>query len=473
MDNWRRGALLVVCLCIPAAGDQQPPPLRSQWSTEDLDWTHPSNVTILDFTKAHPLQWPRALPLMLRVYDDEECAAADVDDERYLWWAEVRRHAPLEEAIQVGQIYLNNLPAPLNAEKIQWKAQTVAQGTGCRSCVLFIPAGSDGSDFSLAPVDMQGMRPFVDWIRERMRIGCDVRNSFDFDLVLYWVDDSTEEHRITDIAAGETLPQHTFIGHVFVARAKDDGRLVDWWSMSGGPLKVVEDRAQTVETQCHAETQECQSAEEALFDYIYTASFTKRHALNTVQPSIVHNYTARGFIKMPVPEATFAWLKAWYDKNGRQEVEETNAGAVGTQHEAPWFVRHVPPNLKTRLASELRPIMAEWSGFEDGKLAMTSCYGIRRYSRGAQLRMHVDTMTTHVVSAIINVDQEIDSDWPIEIKNHEGVYEYVNMKPGEMLFYESAKCLHGRPQKFNGDGYSNIFLHFQPTDSNLWPYDWY
>ena len=87
--------------------------------------------------------------------------------------------------------------------------------------------------------------------------------------------------------------------------------------------------------------------------------------------------------------------------------------------------------------------------------------------------MHVDTMMTHVVSAIVNVDQDVDRDWPIEIKNHDGLYEYINMKPGEMLFYESAKCLHGRPQKLDGVGYANIFLHFQPADPALWPYSWY
>jgi hypothetical protein len=36
---------------------------------------------------------------------------------------------------------------------------------------------------------------------------------------------------------------------------------------------------------------------------------------------------------------------------------------------------------------------------------MTSIYGIRKYINGSILRMHVDTVNTHVVSTIINVDQ--------------------------------------------------------------------
>jgi prolyl 4-hydroxylase len=60
--------------------------------------------------------------------------------------------------------------------------------------------------------------------------------------------------------------------------------------------------------------------------------------------------------------------------------------------------------------------------------------------------MHVDTVSTHVVSAIINVDQgEIEKDWPLLILDHDDNEHNVVMKPGDMLLYESAKLLHGRP----------------------------
>ena len=59
--------------------------------------------------------------------------------------------------------------------------------------------------------------------------------------------------------------------------------------------------------------------------------------------------------------------------------------------------------------------------------------------------MHVDTVGTHVVSAIINVDQEVDEDWRLLILDHEDREHWVTMEPGDMLLYESAKLLHGRP----------------------------
>lgn len=32
-----------------------------------------------------------------------------------------------------------------------------------------------------------------------------------------------------------------------------------------------------------------------------------------------------------------------------------------------------------------------------------------------------------------------------------------------MLFYESSKCFHGRPENFNGSWYSSIFVHYRPS----------
>ena len=111
--------------------------------------------------------------------------------------------------------------------------------------------------------------------------------------------------------------------------------------------------------------------------------------------------------------------------------------------------------------------------------------------------MHVDTVTTHVISAIINVDQHVVDDWKLVILDHEDQEHSVVMKPGDMLLYESAKLLHGRPgnkllilftintcflmlllllllllytDKFNGYHYDNIFIHYKPRTH--WDYDW-
>jgi len=35
------------------------------------------------------------------------------------------------------------------------------------------------------------------------------------------------------------------------------------------------------------------------------------------------------------------------------------------------------------------------------------------------------------------------------------------LKPGQMLLYEGAKLLHGRPTPFEGENYANVFVHYK------------
>ena len=44
------------------------------------------------------------------------------------------------------------------------------------------------------------------------------------------------------------------------------------------------------------------------------------------------------------------------------------------------------------------------------------------------------------------------------------MYVHVDLQPGQTLFYESAKCIHGRPTPMKGRYYTSVFLHYRPTD---------
>lgn len=77
--------------------------------------------------------------------------------------------------------------------------------------------------------------------------------------------------------------------------------------------------------------------------------------------------------------------------------------------------------------------------------------------------MHTDRRATHAISSIINVDQGVmDAPWHLQIKDHQGKLHEVELSPGEMLFYESARLLHGRVKPLKGTYYANFFLHFRP-----------
>lgn len=93
-------------------------------------------------------------------------------------------------------------------------------------------------------------------------------------------------------------------------------------------------------------------------------------------------------------------------------------------------------------------------------------YGIRVYTEGAILNPHVDRLP-YVMSAIINVAQDVDEEWPMEVIAHNGKAVNITMKPGDMALYESHSVLHGRPFPLKGKYFANIFVHFEPTGHSL------
>ncbi|CAE7565356.1 unnamed protein product [Symbiodinium microadriaticum] len=97
-------------------------------------------------------------------------------------------------------------------------------------------------------------------------------------------------------------------------------------------------------------------------------------------------------------------------------------------------------------------------------------YGIRRYTKGARLLTHVDHINTHAVAMIINVDQSVHmpEPWKLEIYDFDNRLHEITMEPGDVVFYEAAKCLHGRMSPLRGDFYSNLFAHFYPKGDLDW-----
>jgi hypothetical protein len=58
--------------------------------------------------------------------------------------------------------------------------------------------------------------------------------------------------------------------------------------------------------------------------------------------------------------------------------------------------------------------------------------------------------------------QDVEEDWPLQIKDHAGVVHSVLLKPGEMVWYESARLVHARMKPLKGRSFENIFVHYMP-----------
>jgi prolyl 4-hydroxylase len=107
-------------------------------------------------------------------------------------------------------------------------------------------------------------------------------------------------------------------------------------------------------------------------------------------------------------------------------VENTNLPGAGLE-------------LKNAIWDAAQPVIEEWTGME---LQATSMYGIRVYTEGSILSPHADRLPL-VSSAIVNVAQDVDEDWVLEVYNREGNAVNVTMEPGDMVLYESGSLIHG------------------------------
>eukprot|EP00927_Polykrikos_kofoidii_P049036 TRINITY_DN43187_c0_g1_i1.p1 TRINITY_DN43187_c0_g1~~TRINITY_DN43187_c0_g1_i1.p1 ORF type:complete len:425 (-),score=55.81 TRINITY_DN43187_c0_g1_i1:95-1210(-) len=113
---------------------------------------------------------------------------------------------------------------------------------------------------------------------------------------------------------------------------------------------------------------------------------------------------------------------------------------------------------------EMAKILQWWTQMH---LRQTDTFGVRIYRRNAMLINHVDRDETHIASAVLQVAQwnlDKNGGWPLEILTPTGDCMEVYLQPGEMVLYEGGKFRHGRPMRFRGEGFANVFSHFAPVD---------
>ena len=192
--------------------------------------------------------------------------------------------------------------------------------------------------------------------------------------------------------------------------------------------------------------------------------------LQLTQSRFVPKFTEVGFEIIDAPVEIFHKLRAAVEKGVERWDTLPSEGNIDViYHPKGMEPKFVPlGSLQRETIDTLLPLHEAWGGM---KLRATSAYGVRLYQNGSSLVMHHDKVQTHVISSILHIGHQYDDDdepWPIEIEDHEGNLHSVSLEPGQMLFYESAKCLHGRMQELKGKYYGSIFLHYAPTDPKVW-----
>jgi len=180
--------------------------------------------------------------------------------------------------------------------------------------------------------------------------------------------------------------------------------------------------------------------------------------------SRIKSYTREGFKKTKLDNALYQELLKFYLKNrskDKSEHIEGNFVFIPESKKEATRIIELSRELKEKIHFSLQKPLQNWSNLI---LEPTFVYGIRVYQEGSLLIPHRDRENTHIISAIINIDQEVEEEWPLIIEDHFYRKHEVILKPGEVIYYESAKLLHGRPIPLNGKSFANIFCHFMPKD---------
>merc|ERR1712038_1202162 len=192
----------------------------------------------------------------------------------------------------------------------------------------------------------------------------------------------------------------------------------------------------------------------------------------------MQNYTDTGYKKIKTPPEVWKLLSDFWEKNNpighihKSKSENWNKGNSYVNHwDSPTYMISVEDTslrgagyqLKDAIWGAAKETLQEWTGEE---LQPCSLYGIRVYTEGAILATHVDRLPL-VSSAIVNVAQDVDEPWPIEVIGHDGRAHNVTMEPGDMILYESHSILHGRPFPLKGRYFANVFIHFEPIGHTL------
>lgn len=120
-------------------------------------------------------------------------------------------------------------------------------------------------------------------------------------------------------------------------------------------------------------------------------------------------------------------------------------------------------SFNAAISELLKPQHEEWSGMA---LVDSACYGFRAYQRGCYLHNHVDRGTTHIISSTICIDARLEEPWPLFVEDIYGEAHQVDLQPGEFLFYEGARLIHGRPWPLPGDYYVGMFVHYRPAQQD-------
>jgi hypothetical protein len=133
------------------------------------------------------------------------------------------------------------------------------------------------------------------------------------------------------------------------------------------------------------------------------------------------------------------------------------AGADLSDLEENTFARYAPLMFEA-LMVKLNPLVAkEWGS----KLVPVYSYA-RIYYKHSQLKKHFDRPSSEV-SVSVAISKEPEYNWPIYIKNEDGVEHEINLDVGDIVIYSGRRHEHWR-NPYEGNKIVQAFLQYVEAD---------
>lgn len=194
--------------------------------------------------------------------------------------------------------------------------------------------------------------------------------------------------------------------------------------------------------------------------------------LEIAQMRLTKNYTETGWATIKIDPDVHSVAAAHYAKLKAQGKTFSTEGKVDLYIEGSReFVAYSSfPNAE-QIRSAIFSAIAQWVSMPENELKFEYAYGFRIYNHGSILHTHVDRVSSHVLSAVYCLEIEGDADtepWHMESEtDFSGKPVKVDLQPGHLFLYESAKLPHGRPSTFQGERYAALFFHLRPLEWNI------
>uniref|UniRef100_A0A7S4JE04 Uncharacterized protein n=2 Tax=Odontella aurita TaxID=265563 RepID=A0A7S4JE04_9STRA len=274
---------------------------------------------------------------------------------------------------------------------------------------------------------------------------------------MYWVDSKGKRHSRGELEWGERKTHFfgTFLGHRWLFEDPETEEVLMDHVVEFHGTRTIGRHPSLIDSSANY-TDEIRSA---------LATEWNKHK------KVTRTFSKLGFGRGRLPDDLFASMAAFnYNNKDYSALEEWTGGkgVFVNWWERDFFLIQAPWDLKLIWQTRIKDLVEKWAGVE---LENTSLYGLRRYEEGARLLTHVDRINTHAASVIINVAQgNVAKPWTIEVYDHADRLHEVVMEPGDIVYYESAKCLHSRNTPLQGEGayYVNMFSHYRPVGDAEW-----